>query len=659
MDMKRTALVVAALSFTACQPEPLRLPDEGCQPLLAGADCLLPYPSDFFRVADSSMPGGFAVRHQGSAKPLTIEGVSADANDLRDVDGFSRLPPIVALLGEPVSDAGLVGYFDDKAASLAPSSRTLVIDALTGEHVPHFVDLDPRAIDDWRRAITLRPLVKLAERRRYVVALRGLRAADGERVAATPEGFRRLRDRLGGGDPALAEQQTRYDEDIFPVLSTAGVPRAELQLAWDFTTGADAAVQDDLLRARELALAALEVAPPIVSDIVFLDTEPDPVWRVVFGTVTAPLVLEANRPGEPLARDADGRVRLNGETTFDFTAIIPHSVRDGVSPAPVLHFGHGFFGSQQELDEPAAEGVVEELGVVAFSIDWLGMSGGDLGDVVGNVGNEVWRTPRFAERVPQAMVNWLALTAAIAGPLKDEIAFQRPADHATPNAVVYDDVTTHFLGISQGHILGAIYSALNPAITRSVLHVGGAGLSHMMFRSSAFRRFLFIMGFVVPDALEQQKVMAIMQRQLDPIDPATWSDYLLGSDVPFGPSNHHEDRRALLQAGVADTQVPNAATYRHARMLDIPLVTPAVEEVWGLARVGAPHAGSGLATFDLGVDPGFYANAEALDDPTIVHDELRSHAEVHEQMRVFLTDGKITNPCAGPCSLEPHPVQAE
>src|SRR5690606_15565926 len=96
-----------------------------------------------------------------------------------------------------------------------------------------------------RQAIILRPEVVLEQQRRYVVALQGFTGDDGALVPA-PEGFRRLRDGRGAEDPALAPFAAHYDENIFALLEKAGVERANLQLAWDFTTGADATVHDDM-----------------------------------------------------------------------------------------------------------------------------------------------------------------------------------------------------------------------------------------------------------------------------------------------------------------------------------------------------------------------------------------------------------------------------
>jgi hypothetical protein len=54
-------LLVATCLVVGCTPrpglDPLPVP-EGCQPLLGGAHCLLPFPSDFFLVDDAAMPSG-------------------------------------------------------------------------------------------------------------------------------------------------------------------------------------------------------------------------------------------------------------------------------------------------------------------------------------------------------------------------------------------------------------------------------------------------------------------------------------------------------------------------------------------------------------------------------------------------------------------------
>ena len=112
-------LTLGCLVLAACAPPelpPLQLP-EGCQPLLGGAHCLLPYPSDFFLVADATTPSGSRISLAGAARPRTDQGGIADPGTWRAVDGASRLPMPTVSFGAPVASSSVAGYFDDPAAT--------------------------------------------------------------------------------------------------------------------------------------------------------------------------------------------------------------------------------------------------------------------------------------------------------------------------------------------------------------------------------------------------------------------------------------------------------------------------------------------------------------------------------------------------------------
>lgn len=258
---------------------------EGCQPLLAGYHCQLPYPSDFYRVADDSAPGGFRLAPTGL---VTNQGLDADVHGAVVADGFSHIPSIVAMLPDEVSDTGLTHLLDDLSQSTDADSRTIIL-APDGSKVPHYVDLDPRGFDPLRQAIVIHPAVGLEYGQNYVVALRRIERPDGG-TAAAAEGFRRLRD--GSGDPALDEVAPTFENDIFPRLEAAGWARDDIQLAWSFTVASREVSETDMLRIRELTLAWLEENTPTVTvDDVQIDPTED-VWKRVTGTITGPLFLE-------------------------------------------------------------------------------------------------------------------------------------------------------------------------------------------------------------------------------------------------------------------------------------------------------------------------------------------------------------------------------
>ena len=615
---------------------PLDLPD-GCQPLLGGHHCTAPYPSDYFLVDDPSTPTGKRVQPSGAASMLTVTGLAADVETAEVHDGASAIPTIVAALPDEVADTGLAHIAGPAEDSLADDARTILL-APDGTRVPHYVDVDPRAEDPGRRAIVIHPLVALEHRTRYVVALRRVERPDGA-PAAPAEGFRRLRDGEAAGEPALAPLIDRFETDIFAPLAAAGWERADLQLAWDFTVGSREEDTTDMLRVRELTLAWLEKNQPTIAVTEVIDDPPDQdnVARVVHGTVTGPLFLAEDAPGAALARDADGNVMENGTTTFDFVAVVPASVAAAAGPGLALAYGHGFFGGLAEVEGGSARTIADSVGAVLFGIVWVGMSTGDIGVLLNNLAGEPSRTVSFADRVHQAMANWIVMGAAIEGPLLAEEALQR-----TPGGEpFYAPDPLGFIGISQGAILGGVMTGLNPSLDRICLQVGGAGFTHMMFRARPFDDFLLLISAILPDAMDQQIFAASLQRSFDRFDPGNYAGYLLAE--PLG-----EARPLLLQVGLGDVSVPNLGSFLLARLIGVPLVEPSPAEVYGLDTTPGP-APAGLTLFDFGIDLSVYDQAQPALEDNEVHEGVRLEPAALDELGGFLRDGTVVHPCDGPC----------
>jgi hypothetical protein len=344
-------------------------------------------------------------------------------------------------------------------------------------------------------------------------------------------------------------------------------------------------------------------------------------------------------------------VKLDGTITFPFVAVIPLSVRDNIGAGAPLLYGHGFFGDRSELEDEPPQFIADDAAAVAFAIDWQGMSVDDIGEVVASVAGEVSESIVFGERVMQAMINWQTVSRAIkSGVILEHDAFRRPKGEALAGAPVVDvDAPMSFMGISQGHVLGGTLSALNADIERSILHVGGAGLSNLMFRARPFSRFLFMLDISLPDPLDQQKLHAHMQSHFDRFEPAAFARFVVNEDVPIGPSNNASRRRVLVQMGIGDTQVPNPGTEMHVRYLGIPQLSGA--PVFGVEQGELP-AKSGFVSFDLGIDPSFYASAAFPEEETIVHEALRRTPECREQVATFIQTGLIVDTCGGECVVE-------
>jgi hypothetical protein len=658
--MRRFLVFALTLCLCGCSnKKPLELAD-GCQPLLGGADCFLPYPSDFYRVEDAAQRSGFRLETRGASRLLLPGGLSADVHGWKAMDGFSKIPVLVTMFPADVSPEGFVALADDPAQSITPASNTLLVEAGTGELIPHFVDLDPRATDPLRRAIVIHPLVGLKAGTRYVVGLHGVRDTQGALVAA-PEGFKRLRDGEAAGDPALEPFRARFERDVFPVLSKAAVPKAGLQLAWDFTTGTDESVEADLLRVRELTLAWLAANEPVVT-IEQVDENPAPdLWRRVRGTVTGPLFNDTADPGAKLVRDDAGQVRQNGTTAFVFEAQLPVSVRDQFGPGRVLFYGHGFFGGlNPETHAESARHIADRLGAVMFATEWWGMSAPDLPKVADALVARPSRIMDFSERVPQGMANWLVLTNAVGRSMKAVPALSRPTTAAAPGVstqggasnqgqLTYQGPAANFIGISMGGILGGTLAALDPDLKRVALNVGGAGFTHMMMRARPFEGFMGLLELSIKDPLTQQAYLATLQRQFDRFDPATWAPHVLADKLPGSPA----DRRVVYQVGLGDSSVPNLGSALHARLLGLPVVTPSPVSVFGLPEVASPFDGSALCLYDFKLDTAaLYKEAQAQPSDNGVHEGVRKLSPVLEQLDQFFSTGRVVNACSGVCDPE-------
>lgn len=638
----RTLLVPVGLALcTACGPTkpPLALP-QGCQPLLAGADCLLPYPSDFFRREEVAGP---TLALTEAAKQKTKQNVTVDVTAQHPIDGASRSPTVVALLGAAVAPAGFVKLEQGGTPSLsAATSHTLLLRADTGTPVPHFVDLDPRATDPLRQAIVLHPFVRLEADTRYVVVVHGVRDPEGGLVAA-PEGFRRLRDRESRGDPQLEPLQAHFDAAIFPVAEAAGVPRASVQLAWDFTTGSDAWAERDLLDVRALTIAWLASNEPVVTvdEVRELPMDMPDVFRLVKGKVKGPRFVDSPDPGAKLMRGPDGRVVQSGTVDFPFVAVVPLSVRDASGPSGVFVFGHGFFGSLGELESESTRGLAQAAGRTMLGTEWWGMHVSDLAKVGDALTSRPGNAMQFVDRVHQGMANFIVLSSSVPQ-LKALPAFQR----AGGEALVTGEADA-FLGISQGHVLGGTFAAISPTIKRAVLMVGGAGLTGMMMRSTSFSGFFALLEISLSDPLEKQKYLATLQRPLDRIDPATWASHVLREPLPGNPP-----KQVLMQVGLMDAAVPNLGSWYHARALGLGVVTPTPLMPWGLEpATGASTSGLFVYDFKLGDVDAFYRVADFPADNE-VHEGVRRLAAAKRQVSAFFRDGSLVSQCEGPCDPE-------
>src|SRR5262249_14203283 len=205
---------------------------------------LLPFPNDYFTVADGSTRTHRRLNLQAGAVPKNVSNTPLDVAELDRSDGFS--PGSALLVWMPTVDLALSGTptLTNLAHSLDADSPVVIVDANTGKRWPCWAELDLNS-PEGARTIIVRPTTNFLEGHRYVVALRGLVDATSTPVAAS-SAFAAYRDGTCTTD-ATFESRREHMETLFNTLRRAGVGRADLQLAWDFTVASQQSIAGRML----------------------------------------------------------------------------------------------------------------------------------------------------------------------------------------------------------------------------------------------------------------------------------------------------------------------------------------------------------------------------------------------------------------------------
>lgn len=608
------------------EPSETTVPD-GCNPLGAPYDCLLPYPSNAFLVPTDDGP---RVLVPDVAVPEGPAGVPFRSDRGRAPDGFGIHAPILALAPFALDLSNAVGAFDDAAASLDAAHPSWLLRADTGERVPHWLEQDDQTDNPERRALIVRPLVPLEAGARYIVAFTDLRLADGGRVADWPV-FAELRDGADFADAALDAEAARLAEQVLAPLEAAGAVLEDVQLAWDFTVRSRAFATDDILAVQSQTFAWLDerAVTATVEDVVRRE---DSVR--VTGTVTAPLFMTSPDAGATYVRGDDDLPVYTELVEVPFLAIAALEVWDGtLEELPIaIQFGHGFFGSREEIDTGTHITTSREVNAVLFAVDGWGLANSDSGVIASDLVDGPNDVMRFVERIGQGAAHQLVLSEAITTALTSDVAFQRDGEPR------YDAERLTFYGISNGHILGGMNVALSRHFDAAVLQSGGGSISFMMSRASPFTPLIQLLSTWARDPLDRQVFVAFVASQLDPIDALTWSPPLREAGAP----------PILLQLAIGDSTVPNLAGHLHARALGLSLLEPAPRAITNMPSVTIADApASVLMEFDYGITewPDRLSRPPSGDEANGVHEAIRNDARGVAQIRAFLRDGVVVHPC--------------
>lgn len=618
-----------------------------CDPIAGG--CLLPFPNDHFTRADRSTPTGRRVALDRASMPANVTGVHVDPTHWNELDGFS--PAAAAIVAVPNLDLAKTkaAPVTDLGASLDRDAPVVLLDATTGRRLAYWTELDAAAAEtDEVPTLFIRPAALLPEGHRIVVGLRALVDHDGTGLPTTAV-FEAYRDRLRTDD-ATIEARRPAMERTFADLTKAGVDRADLDLAWDFTVASTEALSGRLLHLRDDAFARIDKEP---SRFTVLTDEPgrDPgIARELTGTYEVPSYLDGDGgPGSQFTLDRSGRPTHTGTYTANFDCIIPASAT-GADPAVTGLYGHGLLGDATQVHAASTQAVAGNR--VFCATDLIGMSEGDIANAARIVGDfSTFNT--LADRLQQGHLNTLVLGRLLISPdgFASDPAFQdagRPI--IGPDGLIY-------YGISQGGIMGAATTAIAQDWTRAVLDVPAANYGLLLDRSVDFDDFRAVMVPAYPSPADRVLALQLVQMLWDRGEASGYLQHLTAAPYPDTPTH-----QVLIHAAFGDHQVANVATEVEARTIGAhvvrPLVadgrTPDIEPWWEIPTVDTfPAKGSVAVLWDSGSPTPPIGNVPPRDgdDP---HGDPRSTPAANRQITEFLARGHVIDVCDGrPCRAVP------
>jgi hypothetical protein len=622
-----------------------------CDPI--GVHCGFPLPSDVYLREDptGTNPSGKSVRFGATTLPKIFGQTHIDPSDYYELDGWSvASSPMTYMQG-----ATAAGLADPTmiASTLNTDSPTILLNADTGELVPHFVDVDVSAAAP-DKTLMLRPAHVLGYSTRYIVAIRGVVDESSQPVEPT-DVFRALRDGTEHEDPSVASRRAHY-EDIFAILAAAGIARDDLQIAWDFTTGSRDNITGRMVAVRDAALEVVgEDGPEYVINEVTDDPNPMISHRVIL-TATVPCYLSdyLYESGDPVPRllfDDAGDPVQNGTMPMEVLVQIPKTIENDV-PLGVLQNGHGFFGSKNEGRDGFLAMTADGWNWIHMAVDLFGFADADEAIAAEALVGRPELLPGFVDRQIQGHVNQLLAMRMMIGRIARDGIMDGDRVLLAPSQI--DPMVRAYRGDSQGGIMGGVYMSISTDVTRGLLGEPANGYSWIWQRSVDSNEFTDFVKLSVPDSpLDFQIMLQLIQLQWDRSESAGFVRTMHGDTLPDTP-----DHQVLMHDGIGDHQVPTVMAHNMARSIGVSLIRsndpqqPYPRDVFGLPEVDPPAEGiSGLVEYDFALPPEPLTNTPATEgcDP---HDRVRELTPSFEQQDVFFRTGRIEWFCDGICNCD-------
>jgi len=642
-------------------PPPPPPPPLDCDPLTPSY-CGFPYPNNYWTVDDPTSVTGLRLALPQVIIPTSVSGKQSSTGAFNEMDGFS--PGIAAMTHLPGATVVGLATPDTIAGSLLPPSATVIINAVTGERLPHWVDLDEyvvqaklrvdneerrpnftidRDIDELRQeqALMLRPAIRPEDATRYIVAIRNVVDSDGNTLAPSP-GFLALRDGLPSDDPIIESRRAHFEE-IFATLEAQGIARGDLQIAWDFTTASRENNTRAMVHIRDDALAN---SPEGVPYRIELKNESviDGIACRLEVTFDMPLYMTKGETGALFNLGENGLPTQNGTYPYAAALIIPVSAQ--TEAAPLVAFGHGQLGAKEQV--LGFQPIAADQNFAAFGLDFKGFAFDDVVTVAAALTGDLATFRAVPERMHQGFLNFLMAmrTLSVAADGGPSTTLNQALNTHCGGAAI-DGSKRYYFGGSQGGILGASLMALSTDIERGLLAVPGQSYNLLLNRSVNFDPYAApIYASYNWNALDMQLNLALVQGLWDRAEPTGYSKYIRSNLLPGTPP--HE---VLIQVSKADHQVTNLGAHIMARTIGgVVNLAPVIRNVWGLDVVRGAHTGSAMIEVNFGnPDPPITNIPHWGDEMRDPHGRATELRNIGDALGRFYATGVAENLCNGPC----------
>jgi hypothetical protein len=612
----------------------------GCDPI-DPAQCMLPYPNDWFTKPDATSRTGRRLDLTLLGMPRNTAGKPIEPLEWNRSDGFSAGAQILTVVPGMTKNTDLAPSMLPPVTDLAMNDQTglgvLLLDTQTGEHVPVWVEIDQYtqaagvvAPGSVQQDLMIHPAHNLTDGHRYIVALRDLVLDDGKSIAQPSAAFAAFRNHRA----LRTDPRTAHMESIFRMLDQAGFgPRSELYLAWDFTTASTQNVTGRLLAIRDDAFRQLGDptladgkvegrAPAFTVDSItnFTTAQNGKVARRVMGHFTVPCYIaptcdppvkcdtisqgifdDCPSPGQflldPLNPDATPK-QVAGQTyQANFICNVGRTGFTNHAQLRPVEYGHGLFGGASEVNSDPQVTMADRFDMMYCATDWFGMATADVPNALIALA-DLSRFPLLTDRVQQGELDFLYLARLMIHPRGFS---SNPAFQYAGGASFIDTRAAYYDGNSQGGIFGGTVCAVSVDVNRCVLGVPGMDYSILLPRSSDYVAttplsqfdptkfnpndptasvgYSNIFDTAYPDQSQRILILDLIQTLWDRSDPDGYASHMTGG-LRNTPAHN-----VLLQVAYGDHQVANITAEDEARTIGAHGLFPPLES----ARYGSYH----------------------------------------------------------------------